>query len=100
MSISEILCEKEERRGREKGEKRKRKGREKAEKRERKGRENVEKEENGEKGENGEKEEKEEKEEERMRKGGGKEECLPCFCSVSCAQGMTFCSTPKGCATP
>ena len=25
--------------------------------------------------------------------------CLPCFCSVSCAQGMTFCSTLKGCAT-
>ena len=25
--------------------------------------------------------------------------CLPCFCSVSCAQGMTFCSTPKGCAS-
>ena len=25
--------------------------------------------------------------------------CLPCFCSVSCAQGMTFCSTLKGCAS-
>ena len=22
--------------------------------------------------------------------------CLPCFCSVSCAQGVTFCSTPNG----
>ena len=25
--------------------------------------------------------------------------CLPCFCSVSCAQGMTFCLTLKGCAS-
>ena len=25
--------------------------------------------------------------------------CLPCFCSVSCAQGMTFCSTLKGCGS-
>ena len=25
--------------------------------------------------------------------------CLPCFCSVSCAQSMTFCSTLKGCAS-
>ncbi len=25
--------------------------------------------------------------------------CLPCFCSVSCAQGMTFCSTRKGCGS-
>ena len=25
--------------------------------------------------------------------------CLPCFCSVSCAQGMTFCSTLMGCAS-
>ena len=28
-----------------------------------------------------------------------KTKCLPCFCSVSCAQGMTFCSTLKGCGS-
>ena len=25
--------------------------------------------------------------------------CLPCFCSVSCTQGMTFCSTLEGCGS-
>ena len=25
--------------------------------------------------------------------------CLQCFCTVSCVQGMTFCSTLKGCAS-
>ena len=30
---------------------------------------------------------------------GAPQPCLQCFCSVSCAQGMTFCSTLKGCAS-
>ena len=46
------------------------------------------------------KEKKKEKQKEKTEgKNGRNTQCLPCFCSVSCAQGMTSCLTLKGCAS-